>query len=427
MYYAICDCDNCFVSCERVFRPDLEGRPVVVLSNNDGCVVARSREAKALGVKMGLPYYQLRQRFSETQVIAFSCNQELYNDMTGRVMSLIRKSAPSFFRYSIDEAFCVLPDMEPEQMKDWGERLSAWIYRATGMPLSVGIARNKTIAKLAVHFAKKYPGYRHCCIIDSDEKRLKALALTDVCDIWGIGRRIGASLSRQGIVSALDFASKPAEWIQNRVNLTAQRTWRELNGEDCIHDEAMAARKSITMSRSFARTVSDREMLRTIVANFAADCAEKLRRQKSVAGIVGVYIVTNRNRPDQPQYGKMIDFRLATPSSSTIDIVTGANKALDHIYREGFAYKKAGVILMGISEPEGVQPDLFEYDPKQAERHHRLDETIDRINRTQGHDAVTLGSQSYTADHRHAYTDVARHEHRSPSPTTRWADIIALH
>ena len=154
--------------------------------------------------------------------------------MTGRVMSLIRKSASSFFRYSIDEAFCVLPDMEPEQMKDWGERLSAWIYRATGMPLSVGIARNKTIAKLAVHFAKKYPGYRHCCIIDSDEKRLKALALTDVCDIWGIGRRIGASLSRQGVVSALDFASKPAEWIQNRVNLTAQRTWRELNGEDCI-------------------------------------------------------------------------------------------------------------------------------------------------------------------------------------------------
>lgn len=151
------------------------------------------------------------------------------------------------------------------------------------MPLSVGIARNKTVAKLAVHFAKKYPGYRHCCVIDTDEKRFKALALTDVGDVWGIGRRIGASLSRQGVVSALDFASKPVEWIQNRVNLTTQRTWRELNGEDCVPDEAMVAKKSITTSRSFARMVSDIETLRTHVANFAADCAEKLRRQNSVA------------------------------------------------------------------------------------------------------------------------------------------------
>ena len=271
MFYAICDCDNCFVSCERVFRPDLEGRPVVVLSNNDGCVVARSREAKALGVKMGIPFYQLRQRFNERQVIAFSSNHELYSEMTGRVMSLIRKAAPTFFRYSIDEAFCVLPEMDATQMKDWGERLSAWIGRATGMPLSVGIARNKTMAKMAVHFAKKYPGYRHCCIIDTDEKRLKALALTDVCDVWGIGRRIGASLSRQGVVSALDFASKPVEWIKNRINISTQRTWRELNGEDCIPDEAMVAKKSITTSRSFARMVSDKDTLRTHIANFAAD------------------------------------------------------------------------------------------------------------------------------------------------------------
>lgn len=427
MFYAICDCDNCFVSCERVFRPDLEGRPVVVLSNNDGCVVARSREAKALGVKMGTPFYQLRQRFDERQVIAFSGNHELYSDMTGRVMSLIRKFAPSFFRYSIDEAFCVFPEMPPEQMKEWGEKLSAWIARATGMPLSVGIARNKTVAKLAVHFAKKYPGYRHCCVIDTDEKRFKALALTDVGDVWGIGRRIGASLSRQGVVSALDFASKPVEWIQNRVNLTTQRTWRELNGEDCVPDEAMVAKKSITTSRSFARMVSDIETLRTHVANFAADCAEKLRRQNSVAGIVGVYIVTNRNRQDLPQYGKMIDFRLSTPSSSTIDIVTGAHKALDFIYRDGFAYKKAGVILMGISEAEGMQPDLFEYDPEEAERRRRLDETVDRINRTQGHDTVTLGSQIYDKSGRRGYGDVMRHEHRSPSPTTRWDDILELH
>lgn len=427
MFYAICDCDNCFVSCERVFRPDLEGRPVVVLSNNDGCVVARSREAKALGVRMGIPFYQLRQRFNEQQVIAFSSNHELYSEMTGRVMSLIRKAAPTFFRYSIDEAFCVLPEMDATQMKDWGERLSAWIGRATGMPLSVGIARNKTMAKMAVHFAKKYPGYRHCCVIDTDEKRLKALALTDVCDVWGIGRRIGASLSRQGVVSALDFASKPVEWIKNRINISTQRTWRELNGEDCIPDEAMVAKKSITTSRSFARMVSDKDTLRTHIANFAADCAEKLRRQNSVAGIVGVYIVTNRNREDLPQYGKMIDFRLSTPSSSTIDIVSGAHKALDFIFREGYEYKKAGVILMGIGEQEGMQPDLFEYDPEESERRRRLDETVDRINRREGHDTVTLGSQIYDRNGSRGYGDVMRHEHRSSRPTTSWKDIITLH
>lgn len=428
MYYAICDCDNCFVSCERVFRPDLEGKAVVVLSNNDGCVVARSREAKALGVKMGIPFYQLRQRFDERQVIAFSSNHELYTDMTARVMSLIRKVSPSFFRYSIDEAFCVLPDMPYDEIKDWGERLSAWIGQATGMPLSIGIARNKTMAKLAVHFAKNYPGYRHCCVIDTDEKRMKALALTDVGDVWGIGRRIGTRLSRQGVVSALDFISRPVDWIKNQLNVTAERTWRELRGEDCIPDEEMAPRKSITRSRSFATMVSDLPTLKTHIANFAAKCAERLRRQNSVASVVGVFIVTNRNREDLPQYGQMIDYRLANPSSSTIDIVEGAAKALDHIFREGYAYKKAGVILMGISGNEGLQHDLFDYDPEKAERRRRLDETLDRINRVRGNSTVTLGAQIYgESSPCKSSADIMRHEHRSSCPTTRWNDIIPLH
>ncbi|MDE6090950.1 MAG: Y-family DNA polymerase [Duncaniella sp.] len=428
MFYAICDCDNCFVSCERVFRPDLEGRAVVVLSNNDGCVVARSREAKALGVKMGMPFYQMRRQFSESQVMAFSSNHELYTDMTARVMSLIRKFAPSFFRYSIDEAFCILPEMDYEEVKAWGERLSAWIGRATGMPLSIGIARNKTLAKMAVHFAKNYPGYRHCCVIDSDEKRLKALALTDIGDIWGIGRKLGARLSRQNVISALDFASRPAEWIKAQVNISAERTWRELRGEDCIPDEEMAPRKSITRSRSFASMVSDLPTLRTHVANFAAKCAEKLRRQNSVASTVGVFIVTNRHREDLPQYGQMIDFRLANPSAATIDIVEGAVRALDHIFREGYAYKKAGVILMGISEPEGTQHDLFDYDPEKAERRRRLDEALDKLNRVNGRGTVTLGAQIYPAPTScKSASDIMRHEHRSPCPTTRWDDIITLH
>ncbi len=413
------------MSCERVFRPDLESKPVVVLSNNDGCVVARSREAKALGVKMGIPYYQLRQRFSEEEVVAFSSNHELYADMTGRVMSLIRKFAPSFFRYSIDEAFCALPDMKYDEMKQWGENLSAWIGRATGMPLSIGIATNKTLAKLAVHFAKHYPGYRRCCVIDTDEKRIKALKLTDACDVWGIGKRVGAKLYGHGIISANDFASKPLEWVTARVNITAQRTWRELRGEDCIPDEAMVVAKSITTSRSFAKSIKDFAILDTCIANFAASCAEKLRRQDSLAAIVGVFIVTNRNRNDEPQYGNMVDFRLSTPSSSTIDIVKGAHQGLQHIFREGFAYKKAGVILMGISDACCVQPDLFEYDYNRTLKRQKLDETVDMINRAQGKFTITLGSQIYNEIHSNG--DVMRHEHRSPCPTTRWMDIIELH
>ncbi len=430
-YYVICDCDNCFVSCEKVFRPDLEGRPVVVLSNNDGCVVARSPEAKELGISMGVPFYQLRRRFNENQVIAFSSNYELYADMTSRVMSLIRKSVPAFFRYSIDEAFCVMPSKPYDELKAWGENLSAWIMKLTGMPVSLGLARTKSLAKIAVHFAKKYPGYKHCCVIDSEEKRLKALSLVEIGDVWGIGRRIVKRLTAQNIFTALDFARKPHDWVSERYNIVTERTWRELNGEDCIPDETMAAKKSITVSRSFAEKVRDLPTLRTHVSNFASRCSEKLRGQNSVAAIVGVYIVTNRFNPNEPQYGNMLEYKLSTPSASTIDIVNAACRALAMIYKEGYVYKKAGVILMGISRGDSVQPDLFEYSPERASRHRRLDETVDRINRIQGRATVTLGGMHYglpdTKSKADPYADIIRHDHRSPSPTTNWRDIIKLY
>ena len=431
MLYAICDCDNCFVSCERVFNPALEGKPIVVLSNNDGCVVARSREAKMLGVKMGLPYYQLRQRFGESTVTAFSSNYELYADMTARVMSLIRKAAPTFFRYSIDEAFCMLPDMEAGKAKQWGEELSRWIYRATGMPVSIGIAANKTLAKIASSFAKNYRAYNHCCIIDNDVRRLKALSLTEINDIWGIGRKLAARLKREQILTASDFAARPVEWINTRYNVTTQRTWRELNGDDCIPDEQMSTQKSITVSRSFAETTGDFNTLRTHVSNFASKCAEKLRRQNAVASTVGVYIVTNRFRDDMPQYGNMLDFPLLTPTDSTMTIVKYACEALKKIFKEGYQYKKAGVLLMGISPHEGIQPDLFEFSPEKADKLHKLDTVIDTINQTQGKDTLILCSQQYTRnghpDEKNAFADMIRHDHRSPSPTTCWSDLIKLH
>ncbi len=430
MFYAICDCDNCFVSCEKVFNPALEGRAVVVLSNNDGCVVARSKEAKALGVKMGMPYYQMRHLFNGTQIVAFSSNYELYADMTARVMSLIRKSAPAFFRYSIDEAFCLLPHFNEKEAKIWGEKLVQWIYQATGMPLSVGISSTKTLAKMAVSFAKNYPGYNHCCVIGSEDKRITALSLTDISEIWGVGRKLSASLKEMGITTALDFASKTHEWIQSRYNLPTIRTWKELNGEDCIPDEETASRKSITVSRSFAKTTSDFDELRTHVANFASRCAEKLRTRQGVVSTVGVFIVTNRFRDDEPQYCNSLDYPLLTPTDSTITIVNIACEALKKIYREGFQYKKAGVILMGISSKQGIQYDIFEYTPEKADKLHALDNVIDTINHSHGKETLQICSQKYTngisKNEPLSFADAIRHGHKSPCPTTRWDDLIKL-
>ncbi|MDE6557457.1 MAG: Y-family DNA polymerase [Duncaniella sp.] len=428
--YAICDCDNCFVSCERVFRPDLEGKPVVVLSNNDGCVVARSREAKAMGVKMGLPYYQLRQAYGNDSITAFSSNYELYADMTARVMSLIRKSAPTFFRYSIDEAFCMLPPHEANIAKLWGEQLAVRVKKFTGMPISIGIAPTKTLAKVAVSFAKKYPAYNRCCMITTEEQRRKALNMTEIRDIWGIGRRLAPRFLRERVETALQLADKPVEWVKDRFNIVLQRTYFELNGKDCIEDEEIVAKKTILTSRSFEGMITDINELRTHVVNFAARGAEKLRRQKSVASIVGVFVVTNRFREDLPQYGNMIDFRLANPTSSTLEIVEAAHKALSLIFKPGYHYKKAGVMMLGISDGSVCQPDLFDYSPEKSAKLRRIDKAVDLINRLEGRDTVTVGSQRYnTPDNpgkAKPFADMIRHEHRSPSPTTRWTDLIKL-
>lgn len=223
--YAIVDCDNAYVSCERVFRPDLNGKPCVVLSNNDGCIVARSNEAKALGIKAGTPYYQLKERFPNGEVTVFSSNYELYGDITDRVMSLVRKAAPAFYRYSIDEGFCDLSGMEHLDLKKWGEDLSAFIWKATRMPVSIGIAQTKTLAKMASHYAKHYKGFNHCCMIGTDEQRVKALQGYDIDEVWGIGRRYAARLQATGIKTAYDFANKANSWVRATLNnVVAVRT-----------------------------------------------------------------------------------------------------------------------------------------------------------------------------------------------------------
>ena len=429
--YGIIDCDNCYVSCERVFRPDLKDKPVVVLSNNDGCVVARSNEANKMGIKAGTPYFQLAEQFPNQKIVVFSSNYELYGELTSRVVSIIRKEAPAYFRYSIDECFVYLDGMEHLDLKAWGEDLHKKIKQSVGMPVSIGLAPNKTLAKMASHFAKKYQGYRHCCMIDSDEKRIKALKLYPIDEVWGIGRRYAARLEALGVKTAYDFAEHNQSWVRATFNNSViERTWRELNGEDCVPNEEMAKKKSICTSRSFNGMITDLDGLRTHVSNYAARCAEKLRQQGTVASIVGVFLNTNAFREDLPQYWNFQELRLITPSSSTITIVKAANEVLQKLYRPGYHYKKAGVIVMGIGPNSPIQQDLFDTNAEQFEKMKRLDAVIDRINKVNGTETIVLGSQQYTQKDgkgkANVFANAIKHDFKSKNPTTRWSDIIQL-
>ena len=394
--YALVDCDNFFCSCERVFRPDLEGVPLVVLSNNDGCVVARSKEAKKIGVPMGLPYYQMKERFPDRGIMAFSSNYVLYADMSARVMATLRLEAPEVHQYSIDEAFLDLSGMELFDLKAWGEALAAKVRKWTGIPVSLGIAPTKTLAKVAARFAKKYEGYRKCCLIATDEQREKALRLTEAGDVWGIGRRHARSLKLRQVYSAYDFTQKPRYWVRKFYHVTGERTWLELLGRDVLPFDSMEHKKqSIVTSRTFPGMYETVEELLPHVANYAARCALKLRRQKSVCAVLSVFARTNPFREDLPQHSGVATHVFTTPTSNTGEIVEAALNKLRELYRPGFKYKKAGVMVERITSGEAIQPDLFDFDPERRSRLDTVASTMDRINAEMGNDTLILASQQY--------------------------------
>ena len=324
-----------------------------------------------------------------------------------------------------------LDGIELGQLQQWGERLHRRVKREVGMPISIGLAPNKTLAKIASKLAKKYEVYRHCCMIDTDYKRERALEWCPIEDVWGVGRRYAAKLQALGCKTALDFAQHHKDWVRQTFNnINVVRTWQELNGEDAVPNEELAKKKSICTSRSFNGMISDYDTLRTQVSNYAARCAEKLRLQKTVASIVGVFVNTNAFREDLAQYWNFQEQRLITPTSSSITIVETANEVLKKIYRQGFQYKKAGVIVMGIGADSPIQQDLFDINAEQFQKMKRLDEVIDRINRMQGSETIVLGSQQYTRKDGKGKADVfanaIKHDYRSPNPTTRWSDVIKL-
>lgn len=411
---ALADCNNFYCSCERVFRPDLVGKPVVVLSNNDGCIIARSEEAKALGYKMGDPFYQMKEKLEAEGVAIFSSNYTLYGSLSNRVMSMLSHYSPQLDQYSIDESFfevdksiaaAFFQENQSSEKTDsllhrYGARISSDVLRAVGIPISIGIAETKTLAKIGSKFAKKYKGYQGCCLIDTEERRHKALSLFPIEDVWGIGRQIARKLDYMGIRTAAQLADQKESWVRCHFNITTVRTWKELNGENCISIEELPQKKSICTSRSFAdEGISDKNVMEEAVANFAVRCTEKLRRQGSVCQGVTVFAWTSRFNDHVPEYTIHYSLVLPIATDAQDEIVGAALTILRARYPKSvsdrpdisFRFKKAGVILWQISPSTPREQDLF--DPINRERQKALMAAIDAINHKNGYGTIRQAIQ----------------------------------
>ncbi|MBO4434687.1 MAG: Y-family DNA polymerase [Bacteroidales bacterium] len=413
--YALADCNNFFVSCERVFRPDLAGRPVIVLSNNDGCAVSRSNEAKALGIKMGDPLFKIRPIVDRYGVAVFSSNFPLYGDMSRRVQEVLAEYAPAVEVYSIDEAFLDLNGMDVD-FDAYAKQISADCWKRTSIPVSVGIAPSKTLAKIASKLCKKYPKLKGGCFLHRPEDIEKVLRSFPVEDVWGIGRRSVKKLVSMGIRTAWDYTQLGELQVRKMFNLPGYRTWRELRGVPCIgFEDVIEPKQSICVSRSFAHEITALADLSQQVANFAYSAAEKLRRQKSVCQEVAVFALTNRFRDDAPQtFGSHLTV-LPNPSDDYRAIIGAALGACRSFWRSGYAYKKAGVLLGRIGQASAQVPSLFE-DASELERSERLSRALDDISSAYGRGTVRFGNQG---DGRIRSSC----ERQSPHYTTLWSDI----
>lgn len=419
--FGLADCNNFYCSCERVFNPDLRYKPVIVLSNNDGCVVARSEESKKLGIKMGVPFYQIRDLIEKKGVAVFSSNYNLYGDMSKRVMSLLSSFFPKINIYSIDETFIDLSEMEDiDYLLEISHKAVKSIYKGVGIPISLGIAPTKTLAKMASVFAKKHKGYKGVCIIDTDEKREKALKLFPVGDVWGIGRKHSKKLEYYGVKTAWDFTQKSEGWVRREMSITGLRTWKELRGVSCIEDEDALYKKSICTSRSFPNHGLNRvEEVEEAVANFAAQCSKKLREQHTVCQSIIVFAYTSRFRDDMPRNYIHEIINLDVPTNDIQEIVSKSVQALKRNWKTGtYYYKKAGVVVCNISEDNAVQGSLF--DTVDREKQSALSKIVDEINLRNGRDTVRVAVQGYNNNWH------IKNEYISKQYTTNIKDILVV-
>ena len=419
---ALIDVNNFYVSCERVFNPKLVGKPVVVLSNNDGCAVARSNEVKALGVGMGAPWFKFKDLAKQHGIIAMSSNYALYADMSNRVMSILRQYSPDQEVYSIDESFLDLTGFQSRDLIKYGQHMRKRILKWTGLPVCVGIGSTKTLSKLANHCAKKRAEFNSVCNFNtmSPVQLDGLLGQVDVSEIWGVGRKLAPKLQAFGFNSALDLKRANPERLRQQFSVVMEKTIRELNGTVCIElEDVTPAKQQILSSRSFGYPVRDYNSLAESITLYMSRAAEKLRRQQSFAGSVYVYIRTSPFKPNDPFYSNGMTIPLPCPTDDSRQLVNAVLWGLKQIYKPNYNYAKAGVMLSELVPAEGVQTDLFslvEASPKST----ALMGAMDSINKKMGKESIKLASEGFKRPWK------MRQENKSPSYTSNWDEIVKV-
>ena len=414
--FALVDCNNFYVSCERLFKPDLRDRPVVVLSNNDGCIIARSNEAKALGIGMGDPYFKKKAFLRKHGVKVFSSNYALYGDLSFRVMSILQQEEPEVEVYSIDESFIRLTNQHNRSMTEHGVHLKARVGQCVGIPVSVGIGRTKTLAKIATSVAKKYPGYQGVFDLESCASQDEVLAGIKVNKVWGIGRQSTKKLNQQGIYTALDLKNSDERQIRRHLGLPGLRTVMELRGESCIPiEQCPANRKSIVSSRSFRRPITELADLKEAVSSYISIGARKLRDQGLAAANLHVFLSTSRFRTNIPRFSGSRMIMLPQATSCTPALIKAGIAELTALYKQGYQYNKAGIMLTELSNAEMYQQYLFIQSEEAGNK--TLMEALDRINDRWGRDTLRYGSSGL------ARTWCMKQVWKSPAYTTSWAEL----
>lgn len=415
--YALIDCNNFYTSCERVFNPNIIDKPIVVLSNNDGCVIARSVEAKPF-IPMGAVAYKYEQIFLDNDINVFSSNYALYGDISNRVMKVLQKYTPDFEVYSIDEAFLKFNGFDSYNFHEYGIEMKNEIKQNIGIPISIGFAKTKALSKIANKIAKQFHDKTDgVYVIESEKERYKALLWTKVEDIWGIGRRMAKKLHQNGVFNAWEFTQLSNEWVRKEFSIVGLRLKRELEGENVLDLEEVKCKKAIATTRSFERNIKSIIDLEERVSTFATSCAQKLRKQNSNCNLLMLFIHTNGHRKELAQYNQNITVRLPYPTNSSIIIAQYALKALRLIYKDGFQYKKAGVVLMGVVPDNIRQLSLF---GNQNPKHEDLMQAMDTINNKLGENKLKLASQDLKR------TWKMKQEKLSKRYTTNWDELLEV-
>ncbi|BBV40418.1 Y-family DNA polymerase [Citrobacter portucalensis] len=420
--FALVDVNSFYASCEMAFRPDLKGRPVVVLSNNDGCVIARSAEAKAVGVKMGDPFFKQKDLFRRYGVVCFSSNYELYADMSNRVMTTLEEMSPRCEIYSIDEAFCDLTGVRNCRMlEDFGRELKDAVYQNTRLTVGVGIAQTKTLAKLANHAAKKWQRQTGGVVdLSNIERQRKLMAALPVDEVWGVGRRISKKLEAMGIKTVLALADTDIRLIRKHFNVVLERTVRELRGEPCLELEEFApSKQEIVCSRSFGERITDYDAMRQAICTYASRAAEKLRGEHQYCRFISAFIKTSPFTLNEPYYGNSASVKLLTPTQDSRDIITAATRCLDKIWKDGYRYQKAGVMLGDFFSQGVAQLNLFD-DNAPRPGSEKLMEVLDHLNAKDGRGTLYFAGQGVQPQWQ------MKREMLSPRYTTRFSDLLRV-